>query len=1319
MKKIWKISNQINSTDLEIQPLECQDIFIQDFSIQKEKLMTSFLNNKSLESSNILRHSVPHFVEKAAFSKNLFKIDPKELLIEYSKIHELKLISIGLASSEKIQQWAEKILPNGKILGEVTNANTLHYKTFKPTKGGLFCERIFGPLKDFECSCGIRQRPNQQESKQIFNHLQIKRKFCAVCDVEYTWSVIRRYQLGYIRLVSPVSHLWYLRANPSYLAILLDMKRKKLENIIYCSETTTLENNWKSSQSFGFENSPTFLYLSWQQTLENRTTGTSEFKKTFLISKKSSVSILPKRIESREKQLCPIYLKEVLNSDQLQQKIEFKLKKRFIPKIWLSIWKELFRKNYINSLKQNAKIWSLLWAKYKMKSLLSLPKKFKRLPEKADSTNFLQHKVAKTSELFFQKSVPPKNLLLTSKKFDPYVLLFQNYEKNFSKNDKQFIQCEETVKNSVFNSLNSPPNFSWKVLLIHPVNRENSQYRHQFFGAPKKIGMNYFQTTFMLFFLNWLQSNSNFMRMLTFWESGRSVQNNLRNNVLNNDLNNIQKQKQNDHHKKVKQFIKQFLPFEERQKTPSVKLLNLYLLYLTKLQLKNSLVLNQQSLKQFIFDSFPGFRNVNLTKTKDRLLIRKMKYFLRPFVKKKNLSLFGEMFHYYPVLEFKLMLNKSIANDKLNLCSDDSFLLKTLIPTKEIPQNLFSHLSFSNRKTQFLFCKDRKESQSEKATFYLRRKNFQTQNRISIKRNKIDHSPGLQVAKTESTFKYVNNIYCLSYAYSWDLERDWKYFFYAISAPLAFEDSQIFCYTHRTPNISEFSSGNFITGAGLIQQLLREFQSVELKKMSKQHRILLPKIRQKIRKIRSNSTRLTLAVHSTLAPAVTPLAKTQLSEIEKLLKKRDHIMKRFKILRKMLRKNTNPSSMVLSNLPVLPPDLRPILKLQDQIAASDLNTLYQRILFRNDRLKKFLKDPAISQSFESKYAQRLLQEAVDNLIQNGKGNTKPETNSRGQPLKSLSEILKGKQGRFRQYLLGKRVDYSGRSVIVVGPNLQLHECGLPKEMAIELFLPFLIKKILHYRLAATILGAKTLIQKKDPMIWDLLRETLRNHPVLLNRAPTLHRLGIQAFQPKLVEGRAILIHPLVCPGFNADFDGDQMAVHVPITIEARIEAWKLIFSGNNLISAATGEPIVLPSQDMVLGLYYLTAEKIYANQIQKRKTLIENKNNSFYDFRAKNFMSTQFLPTDYCFSSCNQVLQAYQLNLIHAHSVIWLKWNGDVETKSTLSIPEEIQLTEAGDFEEIRSNVCRRFNSQLILIHQLVRTTPGRVFLNVKIQQYF
>jgi len=299
-------------------------------------------------------------------------------------------------------------------------------------------------------------------------------------------------------------------------------------------------------------------------------------------------------------------------------------------------------------------------------------------------------------------------------------------------------------------------------------------------------------------------------------------------------------------------------------------------------------------------------------------------------------------------------------------------------------------------------------------------------------------------------------------------------------------------------------------------------------------------------------------------------------------------IKRLKVVSNFVEGKNSPMGMVLDAVPVIPPDLRPMVQLDGgRFATSDLNDLYRRVINRNNRLKRLLdlQAPEIIVNNEK----RMLQEAVDALFDNGRRG-RPVTGPGNRPLKSLSDMLKGKQGRFRQNLLGKRVDYSGRSVIVVGPQLRLHQCGLPKQMALELFKPFVMKRLVDLNFAPNIKSAKRMVERARPQVWDVLEEVIREHPVLLNRAPTLHRLGIQAFEPVLVEGKAIQIHPLVCTAFNADFDGDQMAVHVPLSAEAQAEARVLMLSANNILSPAHGRPIAVPTQDMVLGIYYLTLD---------------------------------------------------------------------------------------------------------------------------------
>ena len=304
--------------------------------------------------------------------------------------------------------------------------------------------------------------------------------------------------------------------------------------------------------------------------------------------------------------------------------------------------------------------------------------------------------------------------------------------------------------------------------------------------------------------------------------------------------------------------------------------------------------------------------------------------------------------------------------------------------------------------------------------------------------------------------------------------------------------------------------------------------------------------------------------------------------------KRQRATQRLKVVKPFFEGKNAPTDLIMETIPVIPPDLRPMVQLDGgRFATSDLNDLYRRVINRNNRLKRLLDlgAPEIIVNNEK----RMLQEAVDALFDNGRRG-RAVTGPGNRALKSLSDMLKGKQGRFRQNLLGKRVDYSGRSVIVVGPQLKLHQCGLPKIMALELFKPFVMKRLVDRDIAQNIKSAKRMVERHRPQVWDVLGEVIQEHPVLLNRAPTLHRLGIQAFEPVLVEGKAIQIHPLVCEAFNADFDGDQMAVHLPLSAEAQAEARVLMMSTNNVLRPASGRPIVTPSQDMVIGVYYLSAD---------------------------------------------------------------------------------------------------------------------------------
>ena len=765
-----------------------------------------------------------------------------------SKTTKVESIRVGLATPKSIKKWAERTLPNGKIVGQVTSSQTVNYKTLKPEKDGLFCERIFGPIKDFECSCGRKKNKTQQQ-------------FCPDCDVEFTSARVRRYRLGYIQLASPVTHVWYLKGRPSYISILLEMRRKKVEAITYCTETTNI----------------------------------------------SGIN------------LSDLYTDEpVLNS-----------------------------KKFTNS--QNVEI--------------------------------------------------------------PY--------------------------SSTLSDFNKKP----KTLALAVTGRAT--------GIQPKV--------------------------------------------------------------------------------------------------------------------------VNLTTNK--------------------VSSLGTV-------------NYGIAK------------------------------ASSGRRT---FIKS-------------------------------------EASNLGSPKQQINNYYTVCQTASWKKPFHLNDFSYYMSASFGVDDVPIPAYFNRIKDQFMLLNNIYInptqfdiplTGAEAIRSFLTD---LDLYPLDRQIRVELFELNEEIHEFENLNF----------------LFSSERRRLQFLLRLRAKKLRRLKLVRHFRRKKNRPESMILSVLPVLPPDLRPIIQLDgDQVAVSDLNKLYQKVLFRNNRMKRHQKNNSSNKSDEIKYAQRLLQEAVDALIENGKGGADPICASNDRPLKSLSDMLKGKKGRFRQNLLGKRVDYSGRSVIVVGPKLKIHECGIPKEMAVELFQPFLIRRLMTTKIVRTIVSAKRLIQRKDPIIWEILQQVLQNHPVLLNRAPTLHRLGIQAFQPKLVNGRAILLHPLVCPAFNADFDGDQMAVHVPLSFQARAEAWKLMWSRNNLLSPATGQPILIPTQDMVLGCYYLTTT----------------------NSRAFQGIGQYFIDLD-------EALKAFNKKKIALHAPIWVRWAGNLETGSLIEKPLEIRIDCFGNISTLYLKYQRNFDKYLMEKNQFIRTTVGRVLVN-------
>jgi DNA-directed RNA polymerase beta' subunit len=1251
----------------------------------------------------------------------------KKFLKGYSKVHELKLVSIGLASPEKIQAWAEKELPNGKIFGEVTNANTFHYRTFLPTKGGLFCERIFGPLKDFECACGKRQKPTAFESKQILEHKKTPRSFCSNCDVEYTWSILRRYQLGYIHLNTSVTHLWYLKTNPSFLSLFFDMKRKEVESLVYCTESLTLENMWKiSEQKTSFSRPVNDLYKMWQNALrfdeqktKVKTNGELSKKRKYALRQNflsfkekekvsSSVSWDIHLVTPKKSNEFDLFFTPPVPENGVQKNTRFHgapfLKKRKKRKMFFTQL-EHFEKNSKSrdlpkkmfetiSRDQEKRMFSFLFQNVQKNFFRKTYGNFLFNTVSRDST---QARVQKTTHFFDDLFLSFRS----EKKCRAYPDSFEDFEMLSFKNSWSFF----------FFLLNSS-------FLFFPKKRVSDMTR------PSKDDF-----LFLFPMISFLKKKHFMDKFLLDIHQGPLSSSSL--------LSRLEK-RNHARKKKFKKYTQFFSAFEKlcADQKPTIHFFDDHF---------------QNSLRKNVFG--------DLSKRKE--FFSCIQQFSFPacmtafewfFSSPRNGG--SEFFHETsPILSPKKSFFSSREEHSAHIHNEEKNSTPRVFQKKPVSIHIFNTFSGSKQKrtlqkkekTLCLFPK------FENGEFSLPPRNSSSFFRAFQERTTFFHDGKSGQDHRSPTEKFLKNpVATIRYNFLWKNDSDWNSFLYYNSFVFSeFQDSPILYFSSRLfeDSFSSFfpsssSSGLSKTlhsgehaksfrnsvvesapspiygvpsrtlssafrpegvspkmsiGAGILETLLKEYTSSELQKMLSQHQILLPKIKNAILLLKQPF-----------------LTKKDSVKIQKYIQKRAHILRRFKFLQKFSRKNSNPTSMILRNLPVLPPDLRPILKLENQIAASDLNRFYQRILYRNERYKKLYKDFGTNTSFEMKYAQRLLQEAVDNLIQNGKGGVKPETNSRGLPLKSLSEILKGKQGRFRQYLLGKRVDYSGRSVIVVGPKLQLHECGVPKEMAFELFLPFLIQKIFQFNLAKTVLGAKNLLKKDSDFAFHLLQKIMKNSPVLLNRAPTLHRLGFQAFLPKLVEGRALLLHPMVCPGFNADFDGDQMAVHIPLTVEARTEAWKFMLSTNNFIHSATGDPILLPTQDMVLGCYYFTTDfQAKAAAFHILNTIRKKGPSSFLKFRREN---KSFL----FFQKSSEVFSAYQRQEIGLHTPLWLHWNGDVDFGKNSTKPREILLRKNGHATRIHPKYIHFFSfpDSSTPSSQWIRTTAGRIVVNSMIRDF-
>lgn len=908
-------------------------------------------------------------------------------------------VRIILASPERIRSWGQRTLPNGHVVGEVTKPETINYRTLKPEMDGLFCEKIFGPAKDWECHCGKYKR---------VRHRGI---VCERCGVEVTESRVRRHRMGYIKLAAPVSHVWYLKGIPSYVAIILDMPLRDIEQIVYFNCYVVLTKN----EQYNAMVDQFFNVATYSVTLDELP-GSDV---TVSLNVKSSNSATPK-----------------VSSDKLTF---------------------------------NATNWNV-----------------------------------------------PQEVKITGT----------------SNKDKQ--------RNFTIN---------------YSVSSQDIRYNNEYISV-----------------------------------------NEINVSATDEDVKNVV-------------ITPGVTPTEPG--TYSIKL-------------STAPSADVQVTASPIIDGEPrypmGRKNLNLTN--ESLHIKTNKE-LKDLCRQYGLKGSGTKADLCQRLEQANTVDQSVDNQPTSLKGPNLAVSPQVLvftpenwdePQKIIIKNIDKDNIQANVDIGYSPVSDDVK--------------YNSKAKIEIDRNNDIEIITISPQSNQTLITLMDSEkYKLEYKQLLT-EDEW----------LEIED---FIYTVDFDIDQEPEVG---IGAEALKQLLKDLDL----------RAIAEEMREDVTKSKGQ--------------------------------KRARLIKRLRVIDNFIATKSRPEWMVLDNLPVIPPDLRPMVQLDGgRFATSDLNDLYRRVINRNNRLARL--QEILAPEIIIRNEKRMLQEAVDALIDNGRrGRVVVGANNRA--FKSLSDIIEGKQGRFRQNLLGKRVDYSGRSVIVVGPSLKIHQCGLPKEMAIELFQPFVIHRLISQNIVNNIKSAKKMIQRNDDEVMLVLQEVIDGHPILLNRAPTLHRLGIQAFEPKLVDGRAIQLHPLVCPAYNADFDGDQMAVHVPLALEAQAEARLLMLASNNVLSPATGTPVITPSQDMVLGAYYLTAES-------PRST------------RKPPYGSHR-----HTYASLADVSGAYDQGLLKLHDWVWVRFHGDVDNPDEADRPHRVEKFKDGTRLEHWKFRCDRLDSSGLLFSRMVLTTVGRVVMN-------
>jgi DNA-directed RNA polymerase beta' subunit len=971
-------------------------------------------------------------------------------VLTFRKKRELKLaqrrilvdsIQIGLASPDQIRKWAERELPNGKKIGRVANPKTVDYKTLKPVRDGLFCERIFGPVKDHFCACGKRQGSSRA-------------KFCPECEVEWTKSRVRRYRLGYIALASPVTHVWYIKGRPNYIATLLGEKQRSVEAIAYCTRfviagmeeasppspirpcipTGCMERAWVGASTPVRSFEQTSTSTSSQGTLDMHDMKTREANGLAAQTSFNPIAGLPPARFFGEGVLWPwgSSVETPRNSGPVGRGT------RLGTNSWGAPYPAHASRPYAT------------W--YAQSQVIPIPAAFAREPDERQQLLEFVESSAETGD---------------------FVIPIYS-QSGGSKATLASLAMHAQQGHALGGGQSPPPKQS---------DARGGPYSR---GNPEA----------------WMGINS---------------------------------------------------PSHSRSG----------------------------------LNTGPGAR---------------------------------------PQARFAEQFGVSLNGASPTPVSTNGS------PPKAAPSN------------------------------------GPLPNDVRLD-EAIDSVPpkGMETA--------------------------------------SFFDSKEFPPLQDVARVNEIRNKLRYTGGEVLRNLLNRLDMQALAGfIGHEMRELEPEINELVR---------------------LPLPRrSELIRLRRLLRRRSKQVRRFKLAKLFSQSQKRPEWMIVSTLPVLPPELRPIVRLDGGVVVvADLNKLYQKVLFRNNRLEalRMVDLNSVGQ------AKRLLQEAVDGLLDNGKGGAMPISGPNDRPLKSLSDGLKGKRGRFRQNLLGKRVDYSGRSVIVVGPRLKLHECGLPKEMALELFQPFLSRQLKERGIVENINAAKRFMRQDHPILWEILQQLMQQHPVLLNRAPTLHRLGIQAFQPKLVHGRAILLHPLVCTAFNADFDGDQMAVHLPLSFQAQGEAWKLLWSRNNLLSPATGQPILVPSQDMVLGCYYLTTSNPTATRTglgtggRSQLSPSNQRDISLLRGRTTTEPAVVAKPTSrqavvgWYFNSFSEAADAYHQRLFSVHKPLWVRFDGPVETDTPPEEPLEVRLDFYGRSQRVSANFQETKHLQSGPSSRFVRTTVGRILVNLSL----